>query len=694
MGTNDPLMEPLEGYNKVYKELFKKNAEEYFDTLVKKTQIKTLDNKHTVNEYNIKVAKIDALNKLVSKKKGVRGFFIFLMVILAIAAIAFIASAITKLVNLIIGISIPIVSVILFVILLMAIIKKINPKIKSFAEQKTKFEEEAQILLNNAWEQMAPINAIYDWGIPGELINRTIPVIEWDKYFDVKKYQYLHEKFGFEPNNDKNISTYYCLSGSILGNPFLICKDYRQSWIQKQYDGYLTISWTERVRTDNGYKTVTRTQTLHASLTRPAPSYNFETYLVYGNEAAPDLKFYRNPSEINGKNEKQVEKMVRQGSKKLEKKSEKAIINNQGYTKLGNDEFEVLFGGSNRNNEIQYRLLFTPLAQNNLLDLIKNPIPYGDDFYFEKDLKINYIQSKHSQYFDYLANPTTFVHYDCEFAKKNFVEYMEKFFEGFYFDMAPLMSIPLYQQTKTRDFIYNKDFDTNVSTYEHEAMANSFNANYLKPDNADTPSILKTTFTGKVGNADNVNINAYAFDAQKRLTYVSKLGGDGLFHNVPVYWFEYVPVEKQTKMMIEAKNSSRNEFNYFINNGAFSSIINRLSEHDACLYERGLFAVLLNEAISKNDVDSINNVYKENSSIETTIGSEQIAKGIQKEIDEIRAINGSNIEDVERLVNKLNDKNIQSKEVEASDDDIEADDKKLNIEEKKNDIDDEDDSNE
>ena len=144
--------------------------------------------------------------------------------------------------------------------------------------------------------------------------------------------------------------------------------------------------------------------------------------------------------------------------------------------------------------------------------------------------------------------------------------------------------------------------------------------------------------------------------------------------------------------MVGIADPSIGEFN--INNGAFSSIINRLSEHGACLYERGLFAVLLNEAISKNDVDSINNVYKENSTIETTIGSEQIAKGIQKEIDEIRAINGSNIEDVERLVNKLNDKNIQSKEVEASDDDIKADDKKLNIEEKKNDIDDEDDSNE
>ena len=71
------------------------------------------------------------------------------------------------------------------------------------------------------------------------------------------------------------------------------------------------------------------------------------------------------------------------------------------YQRFGNDEFEVLFGGTNRNNELEYRLLFTPLAQKNLLSIIKNPIPYGDDFSFIKDKMINVIRSNHSQTFDY-----------------------------------------------------------------------------------------------------------------------------------------------------------------------------------------------------------------------------------------------------------------------------------------------------
>lgn len=694
MGKNDSLLEPLKGYNSVYKEAFRKNATDYFDELVKKSNINISENNSTVKKYDEKINKINALNKLINKKKGLRGFLIFLMVVIVIAAITLIALTVNDLFNKIAGISISIVCVGLFVLLLILIIKKINPKIKSINELKANLEIEANELLSAAYKQMAPLNALYDWGIAGELITKTIPVIEWDKYFDVKKYQYLHDKFGLVHNSDKNVSTYYCLSGSILGNPFLICKDYRQSWYNKQYDGYLTISWTERVRTENGYKTVTRTQTLHATVTKPAPTYNYETYLVYGNEAAPDLTFYRNPSKASGKTEKEIDKMVQKGSKKLDKKAEKAVINNSSYTKLGNDEFEVLFGATNRNNEVQFRLLFTPLAQNNILDIIKNSEPFGDDFYFEKDKKLNYIQSRHSQTFDYHDNPTKFIHYDYNTCKKLFVEYMCDYFKNFYFDMAPLMSVPLYQQTKTHEYIYEKGFDFNISPYEHEAIANSFNTNYLKPENADTPSILKTTFTGKVGNADNLNIDAYAFDAQKRLTYVSVLGGDGAFHNVPVYWFEYVPVEKQTKMMIENKESSRYDFNSLMNNKSFASLINKLSSNNACLYERGLFAILVDKAIDQNDLSSVNSIYQSNVSNKNVMTNEEIMKNIQKEVDEIKAVDGSNIEDIERLVNKLNDKNIESKEVEASDD-VVKEEKKLNIKENENndEIDDDDSSN-
>ena len=63
---------------------------------------------------------------------------------------------------------------------------------------------------------------------------------------------------------------------------------------------------------------------------------------------------------------------------------------------MGNSEFEVLFGATNRNNEVQFRLLFTPLAQKQLLGLMKDKeIAFGDDFNFIKRNKINIIIPDH-----------------------------------------------------------------------------------------------------------------------------------------------------------------------------------------------------------------------------------------------------------------------------------------------------------
>ena len=107
-------------------------------------------------------------------------------------------------------------------------------------------------------------------------------------------------------------------------------------------------------------------------------------------------------------NEKQIEKMIAKETKGFEKKARKALTDNNpntNYVQFGNNEFESLFGGENRDNEVEFRLLFTPLAQNNLIKLIKSKDGFGDDWYFQKAKKLNYIQSAHSQSFDYYANP-------------------------------------------------------------------------------------------------------------------------------------------------------------------------------------------------------------------------------------------------------------------------------------------------
>lgn len=147
------------------------------------------------------------------------------------------------------------------------------------------------------------------------------------------------------------------------------------------------------------------TQTLTASVTKPAPFYGYDTRLYYGNEAAPDLRFSRQPTHANELDEDEIEKTVKRGKKKLEKRARKAVGAGTQFTEMGNAEFDVLFGAVDRTNEVQFRLMFTPLAQQNMLELIKSDDGYGDDFAFYKTGCINCIRSEHAQHWQTDTDP-------------------------------------------------------------------------------------------------------------------------------------------------------------------------------------------------------------------------------------------------------------------------------------------------
>lgn len=57
-------------------------------------------------------------------------------------------------------------------------------------------------------------------------------------------------------------------------------------------------------------QTVVRSQVLTASVTKPCPYYNKDTYLVYANEAAPHLSFKRYDSDAEKMSEKQIDRYV------------------------------------------------------------------------------------------------------------------------------------------------------------------------------------------------------------------------------------------------------------------------------------------------------------------------------------------------------------------------------------------------
>ena len=204
----------------------------------------------------------------------------------------------------------------------------------------------------------------------------------------IHRLDYLVSKFGLNDVPSLNRSTLFVKSGDLNGNPFYIANDLVHEMGTKTYTGSITISYTVYT-TVNGKRTASRrTQVLTASVTKPYPYYSEQSYLVYGNEAAPDLIFQREDSDAEHLDQKQIDRLVKRETKRLKRKQRKATKKGGSFTQLGHSEFEVLFGATNRNNEVQFRLLFTPLAQKQLLDLMKDKtIGYGDNFDFINIIK-------------------------------------------------------------------------------------------------------------------------------------------------------------------------------------------------------------------------------------------------------------------------------------------------------------------
>ena len=596
MITVDDLLEPVKTYNSQIKEAHKKNASDFFDDLVKKSNINVEENRNTVAEYKKAKEKAEKLKRDTNKVKSLKTFLVVLIVLLFVVAfIGFIVVFTnTEKIN-VVAIIVAILSLAGAVSLICFNKIKINVLIREKSKLLNDAETKCQELKTKAYQQLGPLNKLYDWNIPAKLVTATLPLIELDQFFDIKKCQMLVDNFGFKERNDENISTLFVQSGSILGNPFVVEENYVQTMENKVYTGSIVISWTTTERVNGRVQTVTHTQTLTASVSRPAPKYYLDTWLIYANEAAPKLSFSRTPSKANTMNDNQIEKYVKSFDKELDKRVRKDIDPSDGsqFTKLANTKFEALFHALDRNNEVEFRLLFTPLAQKNMVDLITSKQPYGDDFIFRKKQKLNYIKSKHSQGKDISGNPNVFIDYDVDNAKEKFINYNTEYIKNLFFDLAPLLSIPLYQHTKTKEYIYKDNYASNFCNYEHEVLANSFDKKMLQHPESDTDLILKTKVIGKDNDKDFVQVTANSFKAEERIEYVARMGGDGHLHHIPVRYYEYIPVSQTNNITMQHYNASRQEFNEAKINNNLSSIVSQNANSNAIIYQRGLLAYLL-----------------------------------------------------------------------------------------------------
>lgn len=554
------LLNPRKAYELQLKEDHHKNASDFFDELAKKSNINIEENRATVKNYYKTQKDLDNSKSQRDKKKALKTFLYLFAVLLIILAVVMFFLMFTDDESFAVKLIIACVSLPLAFLIIYLTKKKINPQIKEFDTIIEKIEKNAGELLKTAYEQMSGLNNSYDWGMCARLVTKTCPLIELDENFQPSKAEFLRERFGFSEyeSSETTASTCFVQSGSILGNPFVFQKVYIQGMVDTTYSNSIVITWTEYQTVNGKRQAVTRSQTLTAYVTRPAPNYYYETWLIYGNDAAPKLSFSRKPSNANNMDEKEIERYVKQSEKTLDKMVREDIGDKAGsqFTALSNTKFEALFRAFNRDNEVEFRLLFTPLAQQSMINLITTKEPYGDDFVFVKKKKVNFIKTEHGQKHDITAAPTNFTHFDYEYAKKHFVDFNDEYFKSMFFDFAPLLSIPLYQQHKTPEYIYKDTYRSNTTMFEQETLANAFDHSVFAHPDSDTDVILKAGNVVKEGKKDIVSISAHSFQKIEKIENVSKLGGDGRWHTIPVTYYEFEPLEQVTEIVTENVNDS------------------------------------------------------------------------------------------------------------------------------------------
>lgn len=546
------LLEPGNAYQSRYRDEFQKNVAAYLDRLVTDSHMDVAANQKAAEAYRTQTALAAALEKKVRRVRVGKGLLLSLGIVclLLCAPVAYQGSW---------AIAVP-----LGVLGVAALVLTFTAMRRALQKRQTALEaarQAAKEAYRQAMGTIAPFLDLLDNGVTKRLVQMTVPTLVLDPNFNMKRYDYLSGKYGYPEQDGADTSTVGILSGEIVGNPFVFERKLQQTWAKMTYTGSLEIKWTEYHRDGNGKMVAEHhSETLHASITRSAPDYHYRNCLVYGNDAAPDLVFSRTKTHVEAMSEKKQKSFVKSRTKKIYKQKKTQMAS--GFTALGNAEFDALFGAFDRNNEPQFRLLFTPLAQKNLLSLMRETSPYGDDFDFRKDRCINVLESDHLQKWNLNIDTEQYSSYDLALCKKAFMELNSAYFQSLYFDFAPLLSIPLYQQMKPKEYIYQIAYPRNYTVREAEVLANRIGDQGLVSANAATPAIFKTKFESKKGKADYVQIAAHAFKGVPRVEYVSVYGGDGRWHKVPVHWTEYLPVTKNSRMRLEALDLNDREFRH------------------------------------------------------------------------------------------------------------------------------------
>ena len=601
---NEALLEPLKYYREELKDAFQQVTEEYFQQLVDQSKIDIDNNKVLIDKYTVVSENRDQSNT--SYKRF--GLIKKVDIVIGIGAIIY---GIYQFSQEYIDIVAVIVSILILVLCVGLYLYWIKPNSKSLEEKLNDLDATLAKMRQEGYEMMAPINNLFHSEMTVELIKKAIPFIHMDSNFNIERYEQLVKDYGFLEKGDVNHSTLDIASGDILGNPFVFLKRIIHWMDDYTYEGTLNVTYTEEYVDSNGnLKTRDVNETLRAVIRQPGPYYANKVSLVYGNHAAPNLTFHRKPPEKGFFNFGSAKSRLAKGIASLRQKSQDSLEAGSNFQALANEEFDAQFNALDRNNEVEFRVLFTPLAQNNYKDIFENS-PYGDDFIFNKECKINEIKADNSQNWDFDTSPSQYYDFSFQKIKEKFINYNCSYFDHMYFSFLPILAIPVYQQMASNDYIYGKSYNFKYNDYITEMLANKMGLNLFVPPDAaqrnNVKTILKTSHHKNEGDSEVIKVDAHSYRAIEHVDQVPVRAGNGRTYYVPVRWDEYVPVTKHELIEVSEIKSAGEDFNHIKGLDQYQKSENNRDRSFA--YDHFMAGKLYRQNQSLDDL--LNTIYKE-----------------------------------------------------------------------------------
>ena len=338
--------------------------------------------------------------------------------------------------------------------------------------------------------------------------------------------------------NQKNVATYSNLHGEVQNHPFLLLTQKRVDMVPKVYTGSTTVTVHT---TDSDGHPRTETRVVTASITKPFPQFSLPTELVFKSNSMSDLTC---SNEAPLKNEKAVKKFYKKYPKQRN---------------MENPEFDRLYPFI-RNNEIQFRALFTIFTQEEMVRNAEHFKLNNLQFWKEKGpyFEISSNNGLNSQKMNFSGY--TYLDYNPETIRKSYLDNVNNTLNSLYQFLTPILSCSLLQQE--RYFTKGKKTTNNFKLAQFE---NHFNTNfdvirYLHPSTSSLAynGISKFVPLKKGKNYQLNRLVTNSYSSKSLIEYVNVFAY-GQSVNVPVRYDQFYP-EQASYLTLSWKNKNIHDF--------------------------------------------------------------------------------------------------------------------------------------